>query len=58
MTETKERRYYETLHSQENVSVTYLNNNNVVARQHVFFVSNTLEILQVFKSHSNKLVSA
>lgn len=58
MIETKERRYYETLHRQDNLSVTYLNNNNIVVRQHVFFISNTLEIFQVFKNHSNKLVSA
>ena len=58
MIETKERRYYETLHSQDDLSVTYLNNNNVVVRQHVFFISNTLEIFQVLKNHSNKLVSA
>ena len=36
MLKTKERSYYETLHSQDNLSVTCWNDNNVVVRHHIF----------------------
>ena len=38
MTETKERGYYETLHSRDNLSVTSWDDNKVIIRHHIFYL--------------------